>query len=53
MEYENLVGEPFREAQRVGVPTPILKTVYELCKMIQWRIKEAKGLVKVPPKRVP
>lgn len=52
MEFENLVGEPLREAQRVGISTPILKTIYELCKTIQWRTKEAKGLVTVPPKRV-
>lgn len=52
IEFENLVGEPLREAQRVGLDTPILKTIYELCRMIQWRMKEAKGLVRVPPKKV-
>jgi ketopantoate reductase len=52
IEFENLVGEPLREAQKIGLDTPILKTIYELCRMIQWRVKEANGLVKVPPKRV-
>lgn len=52
IEFENLVGEPLREAQKIGLDTPILKTIYELCRMIQWRMKEVKGLVKVPPKRV-
>ena len=46
------MGEPLREAQKIGLDTPILKTIYELCRMIQWRLKEAKGLVKAPPKRV-
>ncbi len=52
IEYENLIGEPLREAQRIGLDTPILKTIYELCRMIQWRTNEGKGFGKVPPKRV-
>ncbi|KAE8154062.1 6-phosphogluconate dehydrogenase [Aspergillus avenaceus] len=52
MEIENLVGEPLREAERVGVPTPNLKVIYEICKAFQWRIKEAKGMVTTPPRRV-
>lgn len=51
MEFEYLVGEPLREAEKAGVPTPNLKAIYEICKALQWRTKEAKGLVKVPPKR--
>ncbi|VUC20777.1 unnamed protein product [Clonostachys rosea] len=51
MEVEILVGEPLREAEKVGVPTPNLKVIYELCKAIQWRTKETKGLITVPPKR--
>jgi ketopantoate reductase len=51
IEYENLIGEPLREAQRIGLDTPILKTIYELCRMIQWKTKEGKGLVKLPAKR--
>ncbi|RDW66793.1 2-dehydropantoate 2-reductase-1 [Coleophoma crateriformis] len=52
IEYENLVGEPLRDAEKIGVSTPILKVVYELCKAMQWKTMEAKGLVKVPPKRI-
>ncbi|RSL92503.1 hypothetical protein CEP52_013776 [Fusarium oligoseptatum] len=51
MEVEYLVGEPLREAKRVGVSTPNLTVIYEICKAIQWRMKEGKGLVTVPPKR--
>jgi len=51
MEFEYLVGEPLREAQKIGVPTPTLKVIYELCKALQWRVKEARGLVITPPKR--
>lgn len=52
MEYENLVGEPLREAEKIGVPTPTLKVIYEICKALQWGIMEKKGLVIAPPKRV-
>ncbi|KAH7153597.1 6-phosphogluconate dehydrogenase [Dactylonectria macrodidyma] len=51
MEVELLVGEPLREAEKLGVPTPNLKVIYEICKALQWRTKEAKGLVTVPPER--
>lgn len=52
MEYEYLVGEPLREAQKAGVPTPTLSVIYHICKALQWRMMEAKGLVVTPPKRV-
>ncbi|KAL6353764.1 hypothetical protein LRP88_12756 [Fusarium phalaenopsidis] len=51
MEVEYLVGEPLREAKKVGVATPNLTAIYEICKAIQWKTKESKGLVTVPPKR--
>lgn len=51
MEVEYLVGEPLREAEKVGIPAPNLKVIYEICKGMQWKIKEAKGIVTVPPKR--
>lgn len=51
MEIEYLIGEPLREAEKVGVATPNLKVIYELCRALQWRVKEAKGIVTVPPKR--
>ncbi|EXJ84009.1 hypothetical protein A1O3_04676 [Capronia epimyces CBS 606.96] len=52
MEFEYLLGEPLREARKVGVATPNLNVLYEICKALQWKIKEQKGLVKVPPKRI-
>lgn len=50
IEFENIIGEPLREAERVGVPTPTLKVLYGLLKGLQFQVKEARGLVKVPLK---
>lgn len=44
-EYENIVGEPLRAAQSVGVPAPTLTVLYGILRAIQWRTKEQKGLV--------
>lgn len=43
---ENIVGEPVREAERLGVPAPTLKTIYGLLRGIQLKTKERKGLWK-------
>ncbi|KAH8819485.1 2-dehydropantoate 2-reductase family protein [Xylogone sp. PMI_703] len=51
LEFENLIGEPLREAERAGVDTPTLRVIYYMCKALQWKTKEARGLVTVPPKR--
>jgi 2-dehydropantoate 2-reductase len=51
LEFENLVGEPLREAEKVGVETPTLRVIYAFCKALQWRTKEVRGKVVVPPKR--
>ncbi|KAJ4403625.1 hypothetical protein N0V85_005055 [Neurospora sp. IMI 360204] len=40
IEFENLVGEPLREAERVGVETPTLKVVYGLLKGLQFKARE-------------
>ncbi|CAN8105175.1 unnamed protein product [Discula destructiva] len=48
IEFENIIGEPLREAERAGVATPTLKVLYALLKGLQFRVKEAKGLVEVP-----
>lgn len=50
IEYENILGEPLREGEKLGVPMPTLKVLYHLCQAIQWKNKEVKGLVSVPPK---
>ncbi|PIA99476.1 hypotheticalsprotein [Cercospora beticola] len=46
IEVENIVGEPVREAERLGVPAPILKTIWGILKAIQLRTREKKGLWK-------
>ncbi|CZR66367.1 related to ketopantoate reductase [Phialocephala subalpina] len=51
MEYEYLVGEPLREAEKIGMPTPTLKVIHELCNALQWKTMEARGLVTAPSKR--
>lgn len=53
LEFENIVGEPLREAAARGVPTPTLRVLYGLLKGLQYQIKEAKGLVEVPAKSSP
>ncbi|OJI99321.1 hypothetical protein ASPVEDRAFT_123919 [Aspergillus versicolor CBS 583.65] len=44
MEIENILGEPLRVAERVGVPAPNLRIVYSIMKGLQVRVKESKGL---------
>lgn len=46
MEYENIVGEPMREAQKLGVPCPTLTTVYGILKGMQTKVMETKGVIK-------
>lgn len=46
MEIENIVGEPLREGERLGVSTPTLRTIYAILKGLQVKIKEERGLVK-------
>lgn len=46
-ELEVILGNPLRTAAKNGVPTPVLSTLYGLLKMIQLRIKEEIGVVKI------
>ena len=46
LEIENLVGEPLREAERLGVPAPTLRIIYGIMKGLQLKVKEQKGLWK-------
>ena len=46
MEIETIVGEPLREAQRLGVPAPTLTFVYSILKALQIRTKVRKGHLK-------
>jgi ketopantoate reductase len=50
-EYENIVGEPLREAQRLNVPVPTLTVIYGILKARQWRTRLQRGLIKVPIER--
>ncbi|KAL6238944.1 hypothetical protein BDW75DRAFT_199949 [Aspergillus navahoensis] len=49
IEMEVIVGEAVREGQRLGVPVPLLTTVYSLLKVLQFRTKVNKGVVELPP----
>ena len=40
---EPIVGEPVREAQKLGVPVPTLTTIYGLLRGLQVKTKETKG----------
>ncbi|KAH6674574.1 6-phosphogluconate dehydrogenase [Halenospora varia] len=53
IEFENIVGEPLREAEAMGVPAPGLKMVYGLLKILQLKIKEKKGLISYPSPQDP
>ncbi|KAE8359956.1 ketopantoate reductase PanE/ApbA C terminal-domain-containing protein [Aspergillus caelatus] len=44
MEVENLVGEPLREGESLGVSMPTLRIIYNLVKGLQVKIMERKGL---------
>lgn len=52
-EFENIVGEPLREAEALGVPAPTLRVVYGLLKGLQFQTRVAKGLVVVPERSSP
>lgn len=47
IEFENIVGEPMRKAQELGVPCPTLTTIYGILRGIQTRTRIAKGLLKL------
>lgn len=51
MELEVIVGEPVREAQRLGVPAPTLTTIYAILKTLQTKVRMRKGMVDLPPQR--
>lgn len=48
---EIIVGEPLREAHRLGVPVPTLTIVYSLLKALQARTKQRKGMVPMPVRK--
>lgn len=46
MEMETIVGEPVREAEKLGVAVPTLKVIYGMLKALQFQTKIAKGVAK-------
>lgn len=51
MEYEIIVGAPLREAQRLGVPAPMLQIAYNLLKALQTKTMMEKGRFELPPQK--
>jgi len=47
LELEVILGNPLKIAEKNGVHTPILRTLYTLLTMVQFRIKEEKGIIKI------
>ncbi|RKK19254.1 hypothetical protein BFJ66_g17770 [Fusarium oxysporum f. sp. cepae] len=47
IECENILGEVLRVGEKAGVNLPIIRTLYFLCKAVQFRIKEDRGVVNV------
>jgi 2-dehydropantoate 2-reductase len=45
LEYENILGEALREGENARVAMPIIRTIYGLCKAVQWRTMEHDGMV--------
>lgn len=50
IELEIILGNPLKVGKKNGVCTPILKTLYHLLSMVQFKIKEARGMVKINEK---
>lgn len=53
IEFENIIGEPLREAEALGVEAPTLRVLYALLKGLQFQMKEARGMVEVPMESSP
>jgi len=45
IEYENILGEALKEGEAAGASMPTIKVLYGMCKAVQWRTREAQGLV--------
>ncbi|CUM46546.1 uncharacterized protein AC631_03771 [Debaryomyces fabryi] len=46
-ESEIILGNPLKIAKANGVDAPVLRTLYTLLSMVQFRIKEEKGIIKI------
>ncbi|PLB53544.1 2-dehydropantoate 2-reductase [Aspergillus steynii IBT 23096] len=47
IEHENLLGEVVREADAIGIQTPTLTMLYNLCCAVQLRTKQSRGLISI------
>ena len=47
-DFENIVGEPLREAEKEGVSAPTLNALYGILGDLQYITKRAKGAVTIP-----
>lgn len=47
IECESILGEALRAGEAAGVNMPIITTLYYLCKSVQFRIKNSRGLVNI------
>ncbi|EXK30467.1 2-dehydropantoate 2-reductase [Fusarium oxysporum f. sp. melonis 26406] len=47
IEYETILGEALRAGEAVGVKMPIIMTLYYLCKSVQFRMRDSRGLVDI------
>lgn len=51
IELEAILGSLLDTAEELKVPTPTLSLLYKLLQVVQFRLKEANGYVKLPEKR--
>ncbi|ODV93512.1 hypothetical protein PACTADRAFT_36125 [Pachysolen tannophilus NRRL Y-2460] len=51
IELEVILGNLLRVANELGVAAPTLNVIYNLLKVVQFRLKEANGIEKVPKER--
>ncbi|RKK27125.1 hypothetical protein BFJ68_g16536 [Fusarium oxysporum] len=47
IEYETILGEALRAGEAAGVKMPIIMTLYYLCKSVQFRMRDSRGLVDI------
>lgn len=45
LEHEHLLGEALREGEIAGVQMPVVRTLYGLCRTVQWQTMDSKKLV--------
>ncbi|SCU80672.1 LADA_0B08900g1_1 [Lachancea dasiensis] len=51
IELEVILGNLLKTAEKLEVETPILSVLYELLRVVQFRLKEKQGIITVPKER--